>query len=113
VAVEAAHAQQLQQHVDDQGVVGGDDQFDVAGVAGAFESLVAAGGADRVAVVGGDAQERVVESAAQGPLLLVVNLGLVDFADAESAQFVGEDEAELNLRDLEPLTHGVDVIHHC
>lgn len=97
MAVEAVHPEDLQQHVDDEWIVGRHYQLDVAGVAGAFEALVAAGRADRVPLIGRHSEQRVIESAPDGLLVRIVNLRLIDFADAEPPQFLGEDEAELDL----------------
>lgn len=112
MTVEAVHPEYLQQHVDDQRIVGGYYKFDMAWVAGAFEALMPAGRANGIPLVGRHSEQRIVKSAPDGLLVGIVNLRLIDLADAEPPQFLGEDKPELDLGDLIPLSHGMDVVLH-
>ena len=114
VAVEASHPQYFQQHVDDERVVDGHDQLYVAGVAGALQSPVAACAADHVSFVGRHSQKRVIETAAFGLLIVVVNLRFLDLADAEPPDFFRREKAKLDGLNLKPLAHGMYIaLHDC
>lgn len=72
---------------------------------------MAAGDADGVPVVGGDAESGVIQALLHGLLVGVIDLRIYNFAAAELADFLRVEESELGLADLIPFPLGVDLIH--
>lgn len=73
---------------------------------------MATGRANDIPVVGGNTHSWVIQPSYNGFFLLVVDLRFFDFADTHSADLLGVQESELDLSDLEPLTHSLDIVQH-
>lgn len=71
-----------------------------------------AGRTHRIPLIGRHSKQRIIKPTPDRLLIRIVNLRLIDLADTEPPQFLGEDKPELDLRDLIPLSHGMDVVLH-
>ena len=70
-------------------------------------------GAVGISIVWGDSKKRIIESTFDRLSFLIVDLGLIDLADADSAYLFSSEEAELDGVNMKPLAHGLDVVLHC
>lgn len=112
MTVEAGHPEELEKNIDDERIIGGDNELDVSGMTRALEAFVSAGGANWVSIIGWYSEQGVIESSLDRFFFLIIDLVFVDFRDADSAYFLRVQESKLDFRDLEPLAHGLSIILH-